>query len=134
MISNVVLGSNLQQSDSVIYSYIYIYYIHIYAHVHVSAKSLQLYLTLCDPINYNLPGFSVHGILQTRILEWVAMPSPRGSSTQGLNLMSPALAARFFTTSATWEAYTYVLFQILFHYKLLQDIECSSRCIIVCPY
>ena len=31
------------------------------------------------PMDYNLPGFSVHGIIQPRILEWVAMPSSRGS-------------------------------------------------------
>ena len=36
--------------------------------------------TLCDPMNCSLPGSSVHGILQARILEWVAMPSFRGSS------------------------------------------------------
>ena len=36
--------------------------------------------TLCDPMDYNLPGSSVHGILQTRILEWVAIPFSRGSS------------------------------------------------------
>ena len=36
--------------------------------------------TLCDPMDYSLPGSSVHGILQARILEWVAMPSSRGSS------------------------------------------------------
>ena len=35
---------------------------------------------LCDPMDYNPPGSSVHGILKTRILEWVAMPSSRGSS------------------------------------------------------
>ena len=44
------------------------------------AKSLQLYLTLCDPMDCSPPGSSVHGILQARILEWVAMPSSRGSS------------------------------------------------------
>ena len=37
-------------------------------------------LTLCDPVDYSLPGSSVHGILQARILEQVAMPSSRGSS------------------------------------------------------
>ena len=34
----------------------------------------------CDPMDYSLPGTSVHGILQARILEWVAIPSFRGSS------------------------------------------------------
>ena len=44
------------------------------------AKSLQVYLTLSDPMDCSPPGSSVYGILQARILEWVAMPSSRGSS------------------------------------------------------
>ena len=40
----------------------------------------QLYLTLCDPMDCGPPGSSVHGILQARILVWVAMPSSRESS------------------------------------------------------
>ena len=59
--------------------------------------------TLCSP-----PGSSVHRILQARILEWVVMPSSRGSSQpQGSNrqsFMSPALVSGFFTTSTTWKA------------------------------
>ena len=46
----------------------------------VRAKLLRSYPTLCEPMDYSPPGFSVHGILQARILEWVAMPSSRGSS------------------------------------------------------
>ena len=47
----------------------------------VCAKSLQSYLTLCNPTDHGwVPGSSVHGILQARVLEWVAMPSSRGSS------------------------------------------------------
>ena len=46
----------------------------------VHAKSLQSYLTLCDTMDCSPPGSSVRGILQARILEWVAMPSSRGSS------------------------------------------------------
>ena len=44
------------------------------------AKLLQSCQTLCDPMVCSPPGSSVHGILQTRILEWVAMPSSRGYS------------------------------------------------------
>ena len=40
----------------------------------------QLCPTLCDPMNCSLPGSSVHGILQARILQWVALTSSRGSS------------------------------------------------------
>ena len=44
------------------------------------AKSHQSCLTLCDPMDSSLPGFCVREILQVGILEWVAMPSSRGSS------------------------------------------------------
>ena len=40
----------------------------------------QSCLTLCNPIDYSLPGFSVHGIFQARIVEWVAIASCRGPS------------------------------------------------------
>ena len=43
-------------------------------------KVAQSCLTLCDPMNCSLPGSSVHGILQARIVEWVAMPFSRGFS------------------------------------------------------
>ena len=48
----------------------------------VHAKSLQFQscTIVCDPMDHNLPGSSVHGILQARRLEWVAMPFSRGSS------------------------------------------------------
>ena len=44
------------------------------------AKSLQLCLTLCDPMDCSPPGSSVHGILQAKILKWVAISLSRGSS------------------------------------------------------
>ena len=46
----------------------------------VRAESLQSCLILCDPVDCSPPGSSVHGIFQARMLEWVAMPSSRGSS------------------------------------------------------
>ena len=58
---------------------------------------------LWDPMDCSLPGLqqSVHGILQARVLEGVAIHSSRAFFlTQG----STALAGGFFTTSATWEA------------------------------
>ena len=51
-----------------------------YVRVCTRAKSLQLCQTLCDPVDCSPLGFSVHGILQARILEWVAVSSSRGSS------------------------------------------------------
>ena len=49
-------------------------------HACLHAESLQSCPILRNSMNRSLPGFSVHAILQTRILEWVAMPSTRGSS------------------------------------------------------
>ena len=67
----------------------------------VHAKSFKLYLTLFNPVNCSLPGSSVHGILQARILEWVAMPSSRRSSlTQGLNLLSCVVVV--FSCCSVW--------------------------------
>ena len=71
------------------------------------AKSLQLCPTLCDPMDCSPPGSPVHGILQARVLEWVAMPCPPpggfpNPATEPTSLRSPALAGGFFTTGATW--------------------------------
>jgi len=64
----------------------------------------QLYLTLWDPIDCSLPGSSVHGILQARILEWVALPSSRGSSQPRDWTWLSCVAGEFFTIWATREA------------------------------
>ena len=73
------------------------------------AKLLNFsHVQLCNPMDCSLPVFSFHGILQARILEWVAISSSRGSSQprdRTLSLMSPAVAGGFFTTSSTWEAH-----------------------------
>ena len=76
----------------------------IYQLVLVHAKSLQLCPTLCELVDCSPPGSSVHGILQARILEWIAMPSSRGPSQPRdrtcISCVS-CLAGMFFTTSAT---------------------------------
>ena len=59
--------------------------------------------TLCDPMDCRPPGFSVHGIPQARILEWVARLSSRGSFSPSIEYVMSPLAGGFFTTRATWE-------------------------------
>ena len=59
------------------------------------AKSCPI---LCHPMDCSLPDSSVHGILQARILEWVAIPFSRGSSRPRIEPESPALAGGFFAT------------------------------------
>ena len=57
---------------------LYLFWLYIVAAA--AAKSLQSCPTLFDPMDSGLPGSSVHGTLQARTLEWVVMPSSRGSS------------------------------------------------------
>ena len=56
----------------------------------------QLCLTLCDPIGSSLPGSSLHGILQARILEWVAISFSRGSSQPRDQTQVSCIAGRHF--------------------------------------
>ena len=55
----------------------------------------------CDPVDCSPPGSSVHGILQARILEWVAVSSSRDQTR--VSFVS-CIASGFFTASTTWEA------------------------------
>ena len=64
------------------------------------AKSIQLCPTLWDPMDCSPPGSSVHGILQARILEWVAIPSSRGSSRLKDWTWVCCIAGGFFTTAS----------------------------------
>ena len=57
----------------------------------------QLGPTLCNPMDYSLLGSTVHGILQVRKLEWVTMPSSRGSSQPRDQTQVSHTAGRFFT-------------------------------------
>ena len=71
------------------------------------AKLLQSCPILCDTMDCSLPGSSVHGILQVRILEWVAMPFSRESSQprdQPSVFYVSCIGRLVFTTSTTWEA------------------------------
>ena len=61
----------------------------------------QSCLTLCDPMDCSLPGSSVHGILQARILEWVTISSSEGLPDPRIEPAFPvssALAGGFFST------------------------------------
>ena len=64
----------------------------------------QSCLTLCDPMDCSPPGSSVFGILQARMLEWVAIPFFRGSSRPKDWTWVSYIAGRFFTIWATGEA------------------------------
>ena len=72
----------------------------------VHAQSFQSCLTLCNSVDCSLPGSSIHGILQGRILEWAAISFSRDLPDPGIEpstLTPPVLVGGFFTTSATGE-------------------------------
>ena len=60
--------------------------------------------TLCDPVDCSLPGSSIHGILQGKILEWVAISFSRGSSQPRDQTQVSHIAGRCFTLWVTKEA------------------------------
>ena len=84
--------------------------------------------TLCDPVDYSPPCSSVHGILQARILEWVAISFSRGSSRHRDWTQVSCIAGRHFTLWATREAHkvTFKFIQWIIKYsrnlKLLSNI------------
>ena len=102
-------------------------------------------LTLCDTIDYRLPCFSVHGTLQTWKLQWVAMPSSRGSpqprdwtcvsrvscigrcvlttsdSLEGLNLWR-TLCDIFFFKSILWKLY----YSVIVHRQTFENFRPST--------
>ena len=60
----------------------------------------QLYKILCDPMDHSLPGYSVLGILQARILEWVAISYSRGSSRPRDLTWISCIVIRFLTAES----------------------------------
>ena len=78
-----MLVSGVQQSDSVI---------------QVKGFVSQSCLTLSDPMDCSLPASSAHGILQARILEWVAIPFSRRSSQPKDQTQVSHIAGGFFTS------------------------------------
>ena len=86
--------SNLYHSMKVLTGYTCSYLFGLYAGLCLVTQSCP---TLCDPMDCHLPGSSVCGILQAKILEWVAMPFSRGFSPPSNQTQVSHIAGRFFT-------------------------------------
>ena len=76
-------------------------------------KVTQPCLTLCDPMDY-----TIHGILQARILEWVAFPFSRGSSQARDQTQVSHITGRFFTSWAIKEAHNSLCYTVNAHWAL----------------
>ena len=73
------------------------------ARIDSESEVAQSYLTLCDPMDCSLPGTSIHGILQARILEWVTISLSRGSSQPRDQTQVSRIGGRSFNLWATRE-------------------------------
>ena len=93
----------------------------------IESEVIQSCQTLCNPVDCSLPGSSNHGILQARILEWVAISFSMGSSWPRDQTQVSRIAGRSFTLWATREARvcTYVLFIFLSTYLSIYQSICK---------
>ena len=73
----------------------------------------RLCLALCDPVDCNLPGFSVHGNSQAGILEWVAISFSRGSSKPMDQTHISCIAGGFFTFEPPGKPQTILYFNVI---------------------
>ena len=113
-----------QMADFPLYTYICVC---VCVCVYVCMLVSQLCLAPCDPMGCSLPGSTVHGILQARILEWVDIPFSRESSRLGdWTQISPGLlhCSRFLTVWATGGLYSTVCVHHIF-------IHSSSQLLLV---
>ena len=69
----------------------------------ITLLAAQSCLALCNPMDCNPPGSSVHGIFQARIVEWLAIPFSRGFSRPRDWTQVSCIACVFFTVWATME-------------------------------
>ena len=89
----------------------------------------QLCPTFCDPTYCSPPGFSVHGVLQARILEWIAIHFSRGTSQPGDWTLVSCITGKFFTV---WAPGTTGEIRVLFLCMMLENVlYCSFTC--SCP-
>ena len=72
-----------------------------WVHFSIESEAAQSCLTLCDPVDCGLPGFSIYGILQARILEWVTISFSRGSSRPRDRTQVSHIGGRCFNLWAT---------------------------------
>ena len=91
-----------------------------------SCKVAQSCLTLCDPMNCSLPGFSIHEIFQASVLEWVAISLSRGSYHTRDRAHASCIVGRYFTLWASreasvWDEWSCAIVQAFFGIAFLWD-------------
>ena len=94
----------------------------------------QSCLTLCEPVDCSLPGSSIHGILQARILEWVAISFSRGSSPPRDWTQISHIAGRCFNLWVTREAPRYINNLYWYIYICIYMYIHIYVCVYICIY
>ena len=111
----VYLCYNVHENLFPFYGWIISHCVCVYLCVHA-----QLCQTRCHPMDHSLPGSSVHGIFQARILEWVAISFSRGSSwlRDWTHVFCISCIGRWILYHwATWEAYVYLYLPIFIYHR-----------------
>ena len=116
--------------------------IHIFCPVSIRYACMcsvaQSCLTLCDYMECSPPGFSAHGIILARKLEWVAIFSFRGSSQSGIKPAFPALADGFFVTEPPGKPYflwqEVKIWFLLFHHSWKLNFRVFKRIFFEIPF
>ena len=85
----------------------------------------QLCPTLCNPTDCSLPGSSIHGIFQARVLKWVSISFSRGSSQPRDRTQISHIVGRCFTIWATGEVF---FFFTSYHFIVLPILHETSSC------
>ena len=80
---------------------LHIFFLLIYPSNLVSHVCMLSCIQLCNLKDSSLPGSSVHGILQARVLEWIFISSSRHLPDPGIKPASPSFTGEFFTTEPT---------------------------------
>ena len=93
MLVNLLTSLFCWLSLHILHLYFYLFVFLSFHFLKVKVKDTQSCLTLCDPMDYR-----VHGILQARILEWVAFPFSKGSSQPRDGTQVSRIAGGFFTS------------------------------------
>ena len=95
----------------------------VFLHASVLSHSAQLCPTLCHPTDYSLSGSCVHGILQARILDWVAIPFSSESSWRRDQTLVSCIDRRILYHWPTWEAYSFLKLHVNFYLKIKSLIK-----------
>ena len=96
----------------------------------------QSCLTLCDPRDCSLPGSSVHGIFQARVLEWVAISFSRGSSQPRDWALASHIAGKCFIQKAQAFFFFFPIVSLSFSHCVVSDcdtMDCSTPGFLVLP-